>query len=107
MDKMSSKKQYPCPYCGRDTHGSGVTAGQGQIACDLCWEQNHPFVLATRIDDLERSSGDPQLGRQLLLNRLTRQQKNEAIEEYNAVMSQRYCENLNRLIDYRQEEEEK
>ena len=95
-----TKHNDDCPYCGRDTGGSGVTAGNNRIACEVCYKQNHPPVQISTIQQALRGQ-DPSLGYQLVTAYLTEENMKRVVHDYNYRTMERYCITLAKLVEER------
>jgi hypothetical protein len=95
-----------CVFCGIDTHGSGVTAGNSRLSCTLCWEQRHPFRPRETFREVLLNGEDHTLVWELLDCHVSKLEQAKIVMEFNATMAERYCKRLDALLAERHEREQ-
>jgi len=100
-----TKKKQPCPYCGRDTKGSGVTAREGLIACQLCWLQHHPPTPTKSFDAMMMRPEGRNFMMQWVKDLWRESELLSVIEAFDTDEALRYTKRLNQLLEERSEEE--
>lgn len=93
-----------CVFCGIDTKGSGVTAGNDRLSCKLCWEQRHPFRPRETFQEMLINTENQTLVRELLESHISPKEQAQILMEFNAEMAERYCLRLSSLIQERRRE---